>query len=239
MYLFIDLTFLGLFDFGRKNTKSSPFLIALFILMFSFLLYDIIKGKKESKYLSYYALGSLSFMIPIYDLHHFSATFLFVLLVLFNKKIIKMNYILFNSFLICLEVVFVFLYLSITYQSIYFKSFNHFPYYLGASKDAESVLKVYGNTYPNSIMLDVRGIFYDIVLDKKITYFDIPHTGNYGRMGTQNMISKLKKDTHYFISKDYKKINIDQFDTELCDYIIKHSTLVDSISIYNIYYYGG
>ena len=236
LYSFIDLTFLGLFDFGSKNKESSMLFIIIFILMFIYYIYDIFKGKSRDKYLSFYGIGTLAFMIPIFDFNHSACALLFFLLIIFVRKDLRLNYYLFNTFLVCLLCVFTYLFVRISYTPFYIQNFNHFPMFISGHNRFSKVLESY-KKYPNSIMIDPNGVFYDIVLDKKITYFDVPLTGNYGHLGTDNMINKLEDDTYYFISKKYSNSSVSQFDTKLCDYIIENSRLVDSVSTFNIYYY--
>ena len=238
LYEFIDLTVLGLFDFGKKNTLVSAFTITIFIVCLIVGIVCLIKGNKEHRYITYYAIGSLSFMIPIFDLNHASCTILFFYLLLFIREY-PINYKYINIGLFMLLVLFGYKYYDIVYDDIYIHNFNHLPIYISGSNDYEEVLDYYENKYPNSYMIDLDGVLYNIASDKKITFLDIPLTGNYGHRGKKAIIEKLEKNKYYFISSLVFNYDFYQFDYDLCNYIIEHSELVDSVSTYNIYYYKG
>ncbi len=57
-------------------------------------------------------------------------------------------------------------------------------------------------------MLDDISMFYDLVSNKKITYFDVLLKGNYGYKGTEKMIEKIKNmhNVVFFIHKDRYKV---------------------------------
>lgn len=130
-----------------------------------------------------------------------------------------------------------FIFLKLTsFQNVSFKKYPHFTFFLENDPQQEEILNTY-QKYPNSIMIDPWSMKFDIMADKKITYFDVPLTGNYGYHGTSNMIKRLKKETYYFILTDYKHPGISQFDQKLCQYVVEHGKLVDTIYQYSIYYY--
>ena len=177
-------------------------------------------------------------MIPIFDLNHASCTILFFYLLLFIREY-PINYKYINIGLFMLLVLFGYKYYDIVYDDIYIHNFNHLPIYISGSNDYEEVLDYYENKYPNSYMVDLDGVLYNIASDKKITFLDIPLTGNYGHRGKKAIIEKLEKNKYYFISSLVFNYDFYQFDYDLCNYIIEHSELVDSVSTYNIYYYKG
>ena len=234
-YSFFDLTFLGLFSFGKHNTTYSYSIIGLFFIFLVFYLYDIFKNKNQDNYLTYYALGSLSFLIPIFDLNHFMGALLLFLLFLFTKYNIQLRFEIINFFLI---LIFLFL-IVVDKNDSNIYSFNHYPLFRSSSntyQEMNDVLYYYEEKYPNSVMISPFAALYDTISDKRITYFDNTLTGNYGYSGLKKMIHMLNDDTYYFIYKKYKVKEVDQFDIELCEYVIDHSQLVDSIGDYYIYY---
>ena len=88
-------------------------------------------------------------------------------------------------------------------------------------------------------MVGTEAMLFDIASNKKITYFDMPLTGNYGYNGTKKMINKVKKqhNNYYFINIcTHKKENVTQLDFELIEYIINNSKKVDEIDCYGVYY---
>lgn len=237
LYDCIDLIVLGLFDFGTKNTKYSPIVLIMSLLLVSYYIWNIIKNKnKDNNYLTYYALGSLSLVIPIFDLNHIMGSIFFFLIIIFTKYDIKLNVKLFNA-VVATMIIIITCYFGST---LHFSSFNHYPYLLSSSDDYKrmnDVIYFYKTKYPNSKMVSPSAPLYDTIADKRITYFDLTLTGNYGHLGTQKIINMLENDTYYFIYKNYNGNEISQFDTKLCEHIIKNSKLVDEIGEYNIYHY--
>ncbi len=239
LYEFIDLTILGLFDFGKKNALPSAFIMTIFVILLIVCIVNLIKGKKEHRYITYYALGSLSYMVPIFDLNHASCTLLFFYLLFLVIKEYPVHYMYINVVLFILLVLFGYKYYDIVYDHIYIHHFNHFPIYISESNNYEEVLDYYENKYPNSYMIDFDGVLYNLAAEKKITFLDIPLTGNYGYRGEKAIIEKLEKNKYYFISPSVFDYDFYQFDYDLCNYVIEHSQLVDTVSTYNIYYYKG
>lgn len=234
---FYDLCILGLFNFGKKNT-SSVLLIVIFslsILIFYFVF--LLRHKREDNFVIYYAIGSFSFLIPIFNFSHFSGFFFFFLLVIFMKYKFPFHGKLLSVFLIGLVSFLFFFSGVVNFQNLTLRNYPHLFFFFESYPEQEKLIEYYEKKYPNSIMIDAWSMKYDIATNKKITYFDVPLTGNYGYLGTQNMIQRLKKDTYFFISKYYESSFVDQFDRELCQYVIDNSELVDSVGEFNIYYY--
>lgn len=236
LYCFIDLTILGLFDFENKNTLTINYIIIATILMSLYYGIYLVRHRKNQKenIIVLYAVGSLSFLIPIFDLNHFSCAFPFFILVLMEKQEFRINYTIMNSFLMGLILLFGYLY--ITHVNINsFKTYPHFLIYIEESNKNEKVLKKYKEEYPKSIMITPQAMWYDIILDKKITYYDIPLTGNYGKGGSQSMIDNLSSNTYYFIPKGCGSL-VTQYDNKICEYIANHASFVEEDRNFQIYY---
>ena len=235
---FIDLCVLGLFDFASNNGGIKIlFFISIFMLASIIIYYKKSKDIKCS-----YLIGAFFFPFPIFDIYHFFL-YLSIYVLLFinnpNFKCEKIEYI-FSSILV------VYLLLSIIiridfYKELSFLKLNHFKYYLVQKNDKEKFNMLYKkyNSYNNSIMVGTEAMLFDIASNKKITYFDMPLTGNYGYNGTKKMINKVKKqhNNYYFINIcTHKKENVTQLDFELIEYIINNSKKVDEIDCYGVYY---
>jgi hypothetical protein len=239
LYDCIDLILLGLFDFGTKNVESLPIIPIIALIIFTYYIYDIIKNKNSKNiYITYYALGGLALTVPIFDINHILGPIFLFLIVIFTKLDLKLKI---NTTIVNILLVVAYTMLAINIgTSQEFSSFNHYKFLPCASdfsKNMDNVIYSYKKKYPNSIIVSPYAPLYDTIADKKITYFDLTLTGNYGHLGTQKIINMVEDNTYYFIYKNYNSKEISQFDIKLCNHIIKNSKLVDSVGEYDIYYY--
>ncbi len=239
---FIDLCFWGLFDFGTNNhVNDINFLFIFSVILLLFLVISTIKDNKNI--LKYYSLGSFSFTLPLFDFYHVGL-FLGVVILLYLDKIqINEKFIRNISFLIFgIICLFNLILIPNKFTEFTFLKEKHFQLYALKESDKKNILPVIKKyeEYKNAYMLDELSMFYDIVTDKEITYFDVLLKGNYGYNGTKKMQDKIDAmhDVYFFIDKykykTYPKTN--QLDTEVIKFAIKKSIKVDEILNYNIYY---
>lgn len=238
---FIDLCVLGLFDFGSNNHYTSRFLLLLSIVMIIVLIRNIIKNPKD-KY-NYYALSSFAFCIPLLDFHHFGLFLSIFTLTIIDKIKLSGNYIRNMSFLLVTLVLFMYaLMIPDKFNNLTFMNKNHIKYYILNKEDKKHINKIVNKyiEYDNSIMVDDNAIIYDLMADRKITYFDVLLTGNYGYNGTSKMINKISKMHNKYFFIDRKKYLIldskEQFDAEIVKYVVDNCEKVDSVSAFDIYY---
>ena len=239
---FIDLCFLGLFDFGTSNHASSiTFLFVFSLALLIFLIYSIIKDRKNI--LKYYALGSFSFAIPLFDFYHVGL-FLGVVVLLYLDKINLNEKFIRNISLIIFSLICVINLILIPdkFNHFTFLGENHFKLYGIKESDKNNILPVIKKykEYENAYMLDELSMFYDLTTNKKITYFDVLLKGNYGYNGTKKIQDKIKNlhDVYFFIDrykyKTYPSAN--QLDTKVIEFTIKNSIKKDKVKNYDIYY---
>lgn len=236
-YQFIDLTFLGLFDFGINNTKKPLILVIPILVMTLMIIIKTIISK--NKFNLYYLVGLL-FLTPIIDFSHFYYFPLFILFLLDNYKF---NY---SKYKIIFIVIFISLFLD-NYKEVRLKYLNldtvvgynnHFKYIImekNRYNDSKLVLDKY-KKYKNRIMVTGKGMYYDISTDNKITYFSIPLKGNFGYNGDRKIQNKFDdlEDTYIFINENVKYLK--QFDKDLVKYIKENSVKVEEFLDYEIYY---
>ncbi len=241
---FIDLCFLGMLDFGSTNSYHSILCRTLTILIIGITVFLIFKNKKEI--LLYYVLGSVAFVYPINDLSHFTHLFtiFFIPIVFLYNERINLKYI--PYILIGLFVVLNALIRYPLLKDTAISNVNHFDMTLthksSLSEMNNSLRKM--KKYSNNIIVAEKGSFYYIALDKKMDYFTIPHTGNYGYDGTNKMIKRFDSihDKYVFVDIYFYniclsgKINDYQYDLKLIDYIMNNSKYVDKVEGFNIYY---
>ena len=246
-YSFIDLCFLGLFDFSQSNGKTWNLFFILSILLFFILLKKIKKEKENLE--NYYVLSFFSIVIPLFDLPHF-LYLVFVYSLLFIDKIhLKKKEIIGNTILF-----------SITYSLLFFSFFagwdnisyphhyHNFEYRFLYNNHGEFIIRDKVNHYINShkesrvILLSSEAYFYKITNESKIDEFDLLNKGNHGYHGTKKMIQKIKKmgsDTVFILSMDeyyaIDKSGRQQINKEIMKYVITHGEKIEEMDCFAVY----
>ncbi len=234
LYDCINLSILGLFDFGKNNHSASLIFTVISLLLLIYNTYLFIKKPKDIN--NYYLLGSFSFIIPIINLDHAMFLVGICLLIILDK--IKLD----KKVLITSGVLLVFL-IGINFYSSYsyyydcldnsFDKFHSRFMSLSDSLFVKSILDEY-KSYDNRYMISMDSMLYDIESNHKITYYDVPLYGNFGYNGIDN----IKKDilshhrTYFFIQNSSNP----QFIQEVCDFVREKGILVKVIDSYEVYY---
>lgn len=249
---FIDLCFLGLFDFGKENTIFlTPF---FFISLVMFIISILFVVKDRNNIIYWYILFSFSVMLPIFTRYHFYVYMLFFSILLISQDFkISGRFIKNISLLICLITVIFNFFLTGAYKNIErFKGINNFQFYYTLNGSKDSFLeadKLYDKYLKkgNLIVLATNTSFLKIVNEDDFTYFTVLNKGNYGYNGTKKLIKKISKmndyycmifmDDYYIVKKN-KSFNYDksQFDYEVVDYIMAQGEKVEESNGYFIYY---
>lgn len=240
LYSFVDLCILGLLDFSSNNGNlfNSYFYASILIFILSVII--TIKNRKDIN--NYYLLCSFSFVVPLFDLCHFSLYFLaFIIMIL---SVVKYNKIPIMIASVCIIVTYCMFSLLIgkNYDPVFSSKINHFNYTLNSRKGYKGMIEVskYINKYNAPIVLSSFAIQYNIMNDKDISYYDIFLYGNFGYNGNRKLIDKIAEmhDQIFVINmKDYNKVASDnQFNKEVIKYIIDHSKKIDYRHNYVIYY---
>ena len=201
---FIDLCILGLFDFSSKNGQIKNVYFYTGIIMFIISLIITIKNRKDIK--NYYLLCGIGFMIPLFDLCHFSfyAQCFTMQLLPFIKK--KENYLGILSIILSMAssiTLAIRAYNSI--EPVLNKDFKAQAYIFNTKynyTNTMNMFKVY-DEYPDALILSYGKMDYDIYKNRDIDYFSVLLYGNYGYDGSNKMINKIKKmkDTYIIIEK--------------------------------------
>ena len=240
LYRFIDLCFIGLFDFQANNGNIFNILGIISIIFIILLIIKYLKTKdKKISYL----IASYFLAFPLFDFYHFSM-FLAIFILYFIKDFKESAAYLEKISIIILIITLTFniLIRIDTYKQLRFLKLNRFEYYLVRDYEKEKfhkLLKKYQEK-ENAIIVGNHAMIIDIISNRKITYFDITLKGNYGYNGTEKMIAKIDnlKDVYFFIDMKSLLECLDktQLDYKLLTTIIKKSKLVDKVDSYNIYY---
>ncbi|MDD5888622.1 MAG: hypothetical protein PUC82_03950 [bacterium] len=240
MGAFIDLCFLGLFDFSSSNNNyfnNIFFLCCLFLILAIYLIY---KNWQDIK--NYYLILTFFFCIPIFDLAHFvffcASVMMMMLPYLRWKNKYNIVTFLLISFLSLISSLMVILDLDIIFSS----KFEHFEYTLLTKKIYKNNLKVneFLDSYSGAIVLSYYTMQYDIIKNNKLDYYDVLMNGNFGYDGINKMIKRLSlEDSNIFIvsMSDYNDdYSYSQFSKDIVDYVILNGKLIESKYGYNVYY---
>ena len=233
---FINLSILGLFDFGKNNKSVLVVLALLSLLCFIYTIYSFFKYKNDYK--NYYLLAAISLIIPMIDFMHTTYYLIVVIVVLLSRSNIKYQ----NKQLLIpiISITITIFILNVMnhydyYKNVEFNNLERFKLYLLDKEGNEyvnTVLKKY-KKYKNSHMFSMESMFFDIESGKKITYFGVPLYGNFGYDGINNMKKKISEmHNHYIFICDNDN---PQFPNEINDYIRKNGTLVEKFENYEIY----
>ncbi len=240
---FINLCFLGLFDFNNKNSNTHGFFFILTIITLLGTLFVILKHPKDKH--NWYLLFSFLFCFPLFDINHYSLFFTsFIILLMPYLNIKNINYI----SKLALLIIFLFCILWFgcinSLQATFFTKFNHFNLMYNLKSDYKHDQKVNkfldSYTSKNRIILSNYAMFYDIINDNKITYYDALLYGNLGYNGTNNIINSLKSKHNLYILVDfntYKDSSKEtQYNKEVITYVIDHYKQVDEKYNFKVYY---
>lgn len=240
LWSFIDLCFLGLFDFGTSNGNLFSIwgIVSIILVVMIFIRYFKTHDIKCS-----YALGSFLFAFPLFDFYHFSM-FLMIYILLFIKKIKFNDIYIRNVSLGLLGVVLIFnILLRIDiYKELDILGVDRFNYYLVNKNEKKKILELLEKYREknNSIIVGDQAMMIDIASEKRISYFDVTLKGNYGYNGTDKMISKIESLEDFYFFVDTKKLDLakdsTQLDYKLINTIREKYKLVDSFSDYEIYH---
>lgn len=232
LYSFINLCFLGLFDFNTGNGRPSGIFFYLSIFIIGVFIYNIFKNKNK-KYL-YYLPCSFFFTYPIFDLHHFSYllfVFLYFLIDNFYKNI-KYGKIIYVS-IFTFNILFLISIINLDNDMLLCDSKRFSLFYMNRSvcnnlREKEHVLDKYCTNLKCTI-IDGYSTFYKTSKNIDLNYFDVSYYGNLGYDGTNMMIKKIDKlKENYFIISSTSFINdkYNQYNMELIDYIVKNKKFI-------------
>ena len=240
---FIDLCFLGLFDFAGNNGKIFNLFFFISLVLVGIVINTIRKDK--SNIAAYYILMFYSILIPLYDLHHLSYFNFAVVLLYLNKLNIKYKSFSFNMGLFSLAYIIILFGFLDGFRSDYPNHFHNFEFRNMYNQHNEFIVRDkinrFYNENENVILLFSDAYFYKITNDDKITYFDLLNYGNHGYNGTDKMINRIKKmdkDTLFIINEDEyaeKKDKRQQINKDILKYVRNHGKVIKKINSFYVY----
>ena len=240
-YKFIDLCFLGLFDFADSNGNIFSIYFFLMIIITIITIYYLYKNKKDINLL--YILMFYSVAVPMFDIKHFMEAFMgFVFIFLYYEKVkIKPEYAYFLLFSLIVIIQSIVIFNDrINSKILYPNNIKYFEYRLIEKENIKITHDVNNfidkNNYNKFIFLDSNSFYFKIINDHNIEYLDLLNTGNWGYNGTSKLLNeiKTKKDYVFFIDKEELKRG-KQTDKMAIKYVMDNGKKIDSISFYDVY----
>lgn len=237
---FINLGILGLFDFSKSNFESSLILIILTLLIILYSIFKFIKTK-NIKYI--YLLLFSFIVIPIFDYYHFVYLAVLFLIVLFSDLKFNLNNFIRKILVILIFIIpFSFTYLQFNIADLKLYKFNNI--YRVMNKDNYKIISSL-NEYLDSSKKEIiylcganDNMFFKIINNKEIGYYDLLNYGNYGYDGTKKVINKLKKekDVLFVLEKGYIGNSNTQYIQEASNYVMDNSKKVYENDAFFVYY---
>ena len=241
---FLDICVFGLFDFTNHNSVlfTPYFFLAIGMEVILFFLWK--KDKKNILY--YYSFFCFSFLIPIFTEYHFSLFFMSFMLSIIPFISLPDSYCQWFSIIVSFCIaLFNFFVINSGLQTTFLQGVPNFKYYLILKGSDQSFYRTvdlyekYRTDEKSPIFLGTQAIYFTIIHEEKVDYFDILNRGNYGYHGTEKMIQRIKKmENQIFIvnmDKYESSSSIDQLDTEIIKYVIDHSKKIDSWDCYSVF----
>ena len=244
LFSFLDICVFGLFDFTNHNTiLFTPY---FFISIGLEILLLFLWKKDRGNVFPCYSFFAFSFLIPIFTEYHFYLFFMsFMLsiipLICLPKLYVQWVFILSSIGLVLFN--FFFVYQGV--NTVFLQGIPNFKYYLlpkGSDATFYQTVKLY-NKYKKDgkspIFLGTQAIYFTILNEERVDYFDVLNRGNYGYRGTEKMIEKIEQMQAqvFIINMDkYQKASFeDQLDKEIIEYVIENSKKIDSWDCYYVY----
>ncbi len=240
---FIDLCFLGIFDFTKQNGTIFDVNFIIFLIEIIFIFIFIIKDKKNIN--NYYVLAFSMISIPLFDYYHvtlftYACFFLLIEKIKF-KEVKKMEFCSFTLATILCLTWFSFFY-NFKFPNISY--FNGFEYKIMSKKDAKNTKSIIeyisNNKDKNIIILSDNAYFFKIVVDSYINFYDLLNYGNHGYNGTSKLIDKIKTEQNpiFVINISEYEDNYrerKQINKDVIKYVLDNYKLITTKGEYAIY----
>ncbi len=263
LYNFINYTFLGISEFGRKNLAFDTgcliylLIIALMVypmilFMLNFKKFNINKEIKQKAYvLMSFSVPLLFIAYPLINRWHTDlgiiTTIIFTIYVieksfleeLANNKIIKnIKKIIIGLFLILITIF------SIVQNVQYFnalKTYDYYDVYYGAlidndvKKEIDEIVNYINEEDKQTIVLSYYSNLYMNILDRNNEKMDLPFYGNLGKEGEDGLIEEIKElqNTNLLILKEEDKEY--QESKKVRNYVIENYKQIGEIGRFFIY----
>lgn len=238
IYQFVDHCFLGMIEFGDRNTQIYYLNFSLFLVNILIILYWLFKSKFKDRELLYICCFQL-LMYPIFDTRHYYCA-LFPMLYLILKRIKSIHLLIIIGFII---YYFNFsLLFSMEHNINTEKTFDYLRNN-GDSKLLVEEVKKYVGDNENFFFTDYYNYYIKLYYDIPISQYDLLLSGNVGYNGMAKKFRELdelcSKEKCYFFSNKFNDSDTDdvlfgQY-KEFYNYIKDNYKRVDSLFEFDIY----
>ena len=240
---FIDLCFLGLFQFGSQNHGFSLFYFIMFLLGFLYLVFCIFQNPKNRSL--YYFLCFFIVAVPILDYYHVSLFLLGPLFIWIQSLSIKdSTYKTIGAFGVLFYVLGGVMTVSFLYKPVV-AFYSNFPFYVVSSSYDQDVrdLNQYLKDSPYEkifLLMGSENYMFKIMNHEKITYYDLPNSGNYGVHGEEKMIQKIESlhNVLFIVDRELCK-DTNSSQQYICSFkesALKNSEMIQSFGHFQVYY---
>lgn len=239
---FIDLCFLGLFDFTKQNGTIFDANFIIFLIEIICILVFIIKDKKNIN--NYYVLAFSTIAIPLFDFWHVALfTYAFLFLIVEKLRMREFKNIEFCCILLTYALPITLFILIYDFNLPELSNFKGLELSIISSdvkrEFADISNYIDNNENKNIIILSNNTYFLKIINDLDITYYDLLNYGNHGYDGNNKIINRIKseKNPTFIVNVDaYKeKSRRQQFNREIVKYVLDNYKQVEILDNYVIY----
>lgn len=239
---FIDLCFLGLFDFTKQNGTIFDVNFIIFLIEIICILVFIIKDKKNIN--NYYILAFSTIAIPLFDFWHVVLfTYAFLFLIVEKLRMREFKNIEFCCILLTYALPITLFILIYDFNLPELSNFKGIELSIISSdvkrEFADISNYIDNNENKNIIILSNNTYFLKIINDLDITYYDLLNYGNHGYDGNNKIINRIKseKNPTFIVNVDaYKeKSRRQQFNREIVKYVLDNYEQVEALDNYVIY----
>ena len=194
---FIDLCFLGLFDFTKQNGTIFDVNFIIFLIEIICILVFIIKDKKNIN--NYYILAFSTIAIPLFDFWHVALfTYAFLFLIVEKLRMREFKNIEFCCILLTYALPITLFILIYDFNLPELSNFKGLELSIISSdvkrKFADISNYIDNNESKNIIILSNNTYFLKIINDLDITYYDLLNYGNHGYDGTNKIINRIRSE---------------------------------------------
>ena len=241
LYEFIDYCFLGMIDFGKKNTVNYPIFVALVISNIVYLIREYIINKDKT---IIYMILIYSMSYPIFDLYHVILPSIITLGYVLNKLKInkKITILAFLIFFILIASNNIYKYKDKTFS--YPNTTNSYKY-RRINNDVVNTINIYtdylNKNNHNTFIIDSYAYLIKLNTNIPINKYDLLNNGNLGKNGEYKIINEFdslckKEECTFILNKEMiNPPKFSQYNKEIYSYIDNNYKEIGSILNLTVY----
>lgn len=237
-YQFIDYSFLGMLDFGSRNSNVSIYLfLEIFICIFVIYLY---KRYKYPELL--YVLSFQIVVVPIFDIYHFALGVRMIVLVLllkFDYMGFKTKYFVIWTLMLLILDSIVGLQDGVSMKNNYLFGRNIGNNAIVVIDETSNYINDYDNDYDKIYIVSGMAYMIRLYMDDSIDRYDMILNGNMGYKGYLDYIEGIddycNSNRCLFLVESYLGVGYDQTNHEIIDYVYNNYYKVDEFYIFDVY----